>query len=63
MFTVAFYGRRNFCCKKRPETFSDSSLEDFQAMFEAAANERDLGDTTYNTQLGNKLIRILWGNY
>jgi len=49
--------------QKALETFSDSSLEDFQTMFEAAADERDSGDKGYNNQLGNKLIRILWGNY
>jgi hypothetical protein len=45
------------------ETFCDSSLEDLQGMFEAAANERDAGDKAYNRRPGNKLIRILWGTY
>jgi hypothetical protein len=49
--------------QKALEIFSDSTLEDFQTMFENAADERDRGDKTYNTPLGNKLIRILWGNY
>jgi len=49
--------------QKALETFCDSNIEDFRMMFESAADERDRGDRTYNTRLGNKLIRILWGNY
>ena len=49
--------------QKTLETFCDSGIDDFQTMFEAAASERDRGDQIYNNRLGNKLIRILCGNY
>jgi len=49
--------------QKALETFCDSGIDDFRTMFETATDERDRGDKTYNNRLGNKLIRILWGNY
>jgi len=45
------------------EKFCDTDIENFKHMFETAADERDAGDSVYNTGLGNKLIRILWQNY
>jgi hypothetical protein len=49
--------------QKALEIFSDSDARDFRTMFETAASQRDAGEIEYNTRLGNKLIRILWGNY
>jgi hypothetical protein len=47
------------------ETFlsGPGAITDLQTLFKTAADERDAGAITYNTKLGNKMLRIFWENY
>jgi hypothetical protein len=38
------------------------TIDDFEEMFDAAANEREVGDSNYSNRRENKLLRILWAN-
>jgi hypothetical protein len=43
--------------------FADLKSDEWRTLLIEAANERDAGDSGYNTPRGAKLVRICWNNY